>query len=475
MKALLLVGALLTAFAPCAHGQVTSRITGTVYDSIGSRHLSDALIQLVRGDNPAATLSTRSDAEGRYAFDSVSAGTWLIGFYHPMVDSLGLDMPTLRIDINRADPVRAMLTIPSAATVVRNTCGPLPKGHGLWYGRVKNAATGGLAAGATVLAQWSTLVVQGTSISRQLGTVEDTARDDGLFAMCGVGTDEIVVARSWLGPDSSGVATLSVPSSGLLYRDLWIAPVIMAQRRVADDSLSSDSLKVPVRVGDRSLRGRVARVNGSPVEGARLRVPDSGVEVVTNSNGFFTVDSLPAGTQTVDLRALGFLPVTQTVDLAAPVVTQDFVLESRTTYLDTVKVIGQRIMENPRYLDFLQRKKSGFGYFLDEDQIERRQPVFLADLLRLTPGIMVMPSTFGGGSIRMRGSSFTATCSPAVFVDGMLMAQLEGVDIESFINVQDVRAVEVYARTASIPSQFMTLTGCGSIVITTGARRKRPS
>jgi hypothetical protein len=111
---------------------------------------------------------------------------------------------------------------------------------------------------------------------------------------------------------------------------------------------------------------------------------------------------------------------------------------------------------------------------MDEDQIERRQPMFLADLLRMTPGVTVFPSTFGGGTIRMRAMGFRQFCTPAVFVDGMLMAQLDDVDIESFINVQDVRSLEVYTRAGQIPAQYQTLVGCGSIVITTGARRRLP-
>ena len=38
------------------------------------------------------------------------------------------------------------------------------------------------------------------------------------------------------------------------------------------------------------------------------------------------------------------------------------------------------------------------------------------------------------------------------------------------MNARDVRAVEVYARTASVPLQFQTRNGCGSVVIWTGAR-----
>jgi len=38
------------------------------------------------------------------------------------------------------------------------------------------------------------------------------------------------------------------------------------------------------------------------------------------------------------------------------------------------------------------------------------------------------------------------------------------------VQAQDVRAVEIYARSASIPVQFEARNGCGSIVIWTGPR-----
>jgi hypothetical protein len=72
----------------------------------------------------------------------------------------------------------------------------------------------------------------------------------------------------------------------------------------------------------------------------------------------------------------------------------------------------------------------------------------------------------------MRSLGAVGLCSPAVFIDGMMMTQIEGLDIEQFVNVQDVRSLEVYVRNTQIPVQFQTQNNCGSIVITTGMRRR---
>lgn len=476
-----------------AAGQGLSQLSGTVYDSVGRKHLANALVQLVPVDDPLRLRSTTTDEEGRFAFDSVGAGSWLVGFLHPTVDSLGISLPSAVVRLRSGAPSRVMLAIPSAQSLVRATCGALPAGRGLWYGRVRDAITGGPVAGAVVYAQWSALAVAAGAVQRQEGAAEDTARADGVFALCGVATDERVLSRAWRGADSSGVAAVQVPSDGLLYRDLWVAPVDVVVAALVTDSAAVDTSMLEVRRGERTLRGRVTQGNGKPVAGARLRVSESGRESATNAEGYFALDSLPAGTHLLEVRALGMLPVVTSVDLGAHTSERmDLVMESRGTFLDTVRVIGNRVREDPRYLDFLERKKGGFGYFMDEDQIERQQPFFVTDLLRMTPGVRLVQSGFGRPRIRMRslGSQAQPLCEPAVFVDGMLMTTLRpfetppasgsnpdprsNFDIEQFVNVEAVRSIEVYVRNTQIPPQFQVSNGCGSIVITTGMRRRRP-
>ena len=70
----------------------------------------------------------------------------------------------------------------------------------------------------------------------------------------------------------------------------------------------------------------------------------------------------------------------------------------------------------------------------------------------------------------MRGSGGTGSCAPTVFVNGSRVMSDDGM-IDNLVNPQDVKAVEIYTRTGSMPIQFQSLNGCGSIVIWTGARR----
>ncbi len=455
--------------APPAAGQVTS-ITGTVYDSVSRRHLSGAVVQLARLDRPSEGRTTRSQADGVFRFDSVGVGSWLLGFFHPSVDSLGIEAPMLRIVIGDSTPVRAMLAIPSPRTILTSSCGADSAARGMWVGRVRDARTSQPIDSASVVAQWSVITASGNTISRQTPGITVVTDASGAFGICGLPTDEMVVMRSWKGADSTGTSMIALPAHGILVRDLFIAPAQNAQRRVADpSSRSRNSIVVPVLTGGARLQGRVVRANGRPVGGARVRLADAGVEATTNQEGYYALDSLPLGTRLVDARAIGFLPVTRVIDLlpSAPVA-MDVVLESRQVFLDTVKVVADRVYESPQYRDFLQRKRRGWGYFADENDLNRMDPAFLSDVVRRFPGVMVSGAN---RDIFFRSTGSQGYCRPTVWIDGMMTLPMEGFSTDYFLPVEQVRGIEVYTRTGGMPAQYQTMNGCGALVVWTGARR----
>jgi hypothetical protein len=44
--------------------------------------------------------------------------------------------------------------------------------------------------------------------------------------------------------------------------------------------------------------------------------------------------------------------------------------------------------------------------------------------------------------------------------------------INSMVSTGDIRAVEVYAHSALVPADLASVSGCGVVVVWTGARRK---
>jgi hypothetical protein len=444
----------------------TAQVSGTVYDSVGRRFLGNALVQVVVRDQPGISRSAVTDASGRFTIDSVNAGTWVMGFYHPALDSIGLESPLLALVIRDSTAVRAALAVPSPETITRSVCAAAGDSTGLWIGRTRRVSDGAPTSGVTLVAQWTILRLEGQRVVRDAPGVSTTTRDDGFFAICGLPVEELVLARAWRGGDSTGAVAVMVPQRRLLLRDLYVGSDTTGAFLPTDTAYG-------VRRGPGRVRGVVRRANGNTLPNARIVFWETGTEAATSASGHYQLDSLPLGTATLEARALGYLPRMVAVDVraGAPAVV-DIVLESRQAYLDTVRVVGTRVLESPQYRGFLERKKRGFGYFMDEEAIERRNPIWLTDLFRMMPGVTIAPGSFGG-QILFRGMGLSAYCRPSVFVDGMRMLNMDGAGIESFVSAHDVRGVEVYTRSGGMPAEFQTMDGCGAIVIWTGARRRQ--
>jgi Carboxypeptidase regulatory-like domain/TonB-dependent Receptor Plug Domain len=451
-----------------------ARISGVVFDSLAMRPLDGATVQLVEVPRATRARSVRTDTRGAFAFDSVGAGLYLLGFYHPLLDSLALPVPLTQVTVRVGGEIRAPLATPSAATLVRQLCGPQVQrdSGGAFLTFVRSAADGSGRSGADVRVSWSELSVTSDGIRRHAPSLQATTGEAGGAALCGVPVGAQVMARAWVAGDSSGFVELEMPPSGLLRRDLYIGTATVDTLR----ALSPDSQVVHTTVlrGPGTLRGTVRLPGGAPLAGARVGMWGSGLEAVTDEAGDFRITALPTGTFTVEARAIGFLPVRRPVDVRdGDDAIVELRLESMATYLDTVKVVAERIFTSRRMQEFESRRRSGFGYFLNDREIERRNPIYVADIMRMIPGVLVLPGRSASNVVAMRGMGMSTTCIPATFIDGVQVFNDDG-DLDALVNVQDIQAVEVYTRGGSMPAQFQTLRGCGSIVIWTGGRSPLP-
>ena len=89
-----------------------------------------------------------------------------------------------------------------------------------------------------------------------------------------------------------------------------------------------------------SLTGKVTdHVDGSPLAGATVYLPELNVGVTTDANGVYTLTSLPAKEVKVEVSYLGHRSVTRSVDLAKTT-TLDFVLNEQNAQLGEVVVTG---------------------------------------------------------------------------------------------------------------------------------------
>lgn len=453
--------------APSNAGGVT--VSGTVYDSLAGRPLAEALIQIVNRRNGAKALSATSDAHGDFEITAVPPGSYIIGFFHPALDSLGLGVPPKAVDVASDAPTHVALFIPSASRVHDLLCAPdaTADSTGLLLGFVRDADTGVPLAGANVVVMWRELVID-KGIHTERREVPTKANEAGWFALCGVPTDGPLTARAELGSDVTGFLEIAIPPRGLLHRDFYIPRGSSATIVAANDS-ATGAAGATVRRGSARLTGTVRDDRGRPLSGAQLLVWGSGVTGSTSEDGTFALGNLPAGSQALEVRYVGYAPRRVTVDLVSNATRSVTVtLDERADVLNEVVVYGKRTKRSRDFTGFVQRSKAGFGHFLTRADIAKRHPFQFTDLFRMIPGFRVVPVTdgFGYRIVSTRGTGFGGQCQPDIYIDGMQIYDAGSID--AYVMPNDVAAVEAYAGPSGAPLQYTHGT-CGSILIWTGA------
>ena len=216
------------------------------------------------------------------------------------------------------------------------------------------------------------------------------------------------------------------------------------------------------------VHGRVLEAaTGSGVSSATVLIvnPDSSIRTgaVTDRGGYFSFRTTP-GDFHLRVERIGYASIgstrltlarTDTVDFEVRLPLRPHVAEEL-----TVTAIGRPQLDPS---GFFARRDQLSGRFMGPYEVERRRPVSPADLLAEIPGYAVLP-TRGGSRVLMTGRG--RHCIPTVYVDGTLAHRgtqstyLEerqvddGIYLESLINANAIRAVEVYQSGATVPARF---------------------
>lgn len=445
---LLIAAAILLSEAGAAQGTGARRggvtVFGVVNDSIGRTPLARATVQLVPGDTADTPRTTVTDSGGRYRFDDVVRGRYMVGFFHPMLDSLTLEPIVRELEVAGNVAVKFDLAIPAGPRLRDAFCSGRPSGNtgAAVVGVVRNAADGSPTGGATVRAEWMDLSVgRGRTFTRPAG-LETTTAPNGWFALCGVprpGTLEVQVVQ---GGDTTDRVEIEMPADGFARQEIYVGS------------------------GRGKVSGRVVSVRGQPISGAIVGMP-RGARTRTNAQGEWELADVPMGTRVFEVRAIGYYPgrrVVHVVPDAAPLRVE---LATFQAVLDTVRIRTTRI----RTMDgggFEERRRAfGSGRFLSEDDIRRRAPIQVSDLFRGFPGLKVEPDITMRGAFSQPGTM--GDCTPAVFLDGRPLppvASLRTDDIDIWVRPSQIWGIEIYPDAP--PPQFQVAqSGCGSIVIWT--------
>lgn len=435
----------------------TATIIGVATDSLHRRPLSGADVMI-----SGVTRTITTDSLGRFRVDSLPPGSYQVGLFHPLLDSLGISLssPTFALGADSASFIR--LAVPSAATLVAQTCSARMRtlGNAAIFGRLMDPDTGEPVPHAEVSIVWTQIDVSTViGVKQTPRLVRDNTDANGVFRLCGLPSQ--LDAR--LQANFHGVTTADVPiSTSSDDGDFIIRPLYISK---ADTAAAAGS-----RAGRASVSGKVTLMGGQPASGSHVEIVGTKAAAVADERGEFALGGAPSGTQMLLVRRLGWEPREVPVDLSASRPQRVSVqLKKFVPVMDPV-VVTARSEKALGDVGFTSRQKSGMGNYLTASDIERRQPTQLSDVLRTLPGLTVRQNGFQTEIVSTRVGGLTNQGCVNYFVDGMPF-QAVGGDANDFVNPREVAGIEVY-QPSLVPAQFMSNNGrsCTTIVIWTKQR-----
>jgi hypothetical protein len=317
-------------------------VSGVVFDSVAGAPLVGATVQWANASNLARTYTTQTDSAGRYAFPAIRLGRYLVGFIHQNVDALGVELPPLVVELRGDSAARFDLGTPSASTLLPAVCGnnapaTRPGGNalgellratrpaGALLGSVRDADSGEPVGGARVVVTWTELQTegdptQGATVRNVRRRVPVRTRADGGFVACGLPSGVDLVANADAPRRQTGLIEFRLESGQLLRRDFTLGDSASVVTVTLPDTAAGREgrLSVPITVarGQARLQGVVRAPGGGPLAGARVSVAGTDVSGTTSPSGAFALAGLPAGTYSLEVKAIGYAPTRVAVNLS---------------------------------------------------------------------------------------------------------------------------------------------------------------
>lgn len=228
------------------------------------------------------------------------------------------------------------------------------------------------------------------------------------------------------------------------------------------------------------IHGRVVGTDGAAVD--RVTVSLLGVsDVVTDSAGVFRFVSLSTGTYFLRATRIGNTPVLKNITVTAEErVRVEITLNPIAHQLTAVVVRADSAVtavSDPT--GFEHRRRTGQGFFMTEEQIERRRAISTEQLFLAVPNVRIDTGgivlidrgvisykrmLLGPGPNQFSGQ-FIDCVGVQVFVDGAMMPQPFDVNT---ISPKHIKAIELYRGPATTPPELRTpKTVCGTLAIWT--------
>jgi len=443
----------LPAMAPAQGVAHAAKIIGVVADSISGAPLQHAEIIASGVATPAIT-----DSLGRFTIENLPPGTYQVGAFHPLLESLDIALATKPFVLGPDSSAVISLAVPSVKTLVQRYCptGQSSSTPSVIAGRIQDPDTDEPIPGVTVSLAWTEIFVSKTTgVVRTPHELHTESNASGFFKICGLPGD----LEGTLLATRADVTTPEIPVSmnGAL--------------------LDFRSLALPAR-GEGEARhngivtGHVLSPAGKPVANARVEIPMSNLATTTREDGAFRLLGVHTGTQMLIARSISYSTAAEPINVTSrEPLDVSLMLGDKVVSLDTVLITARRNV----YLDkngFTARKKRGAGAFFTREDFDHRKPNAVTDMMKNVAGFTVVRVTGGAvvSSSRAATSFYSSRCTRA-FIDGFEWRDLMPGDLDMIVNPDDVVGMEVY-QPGDVPVRFRGIKDCTTIVIWTQFRPK---
>lgn len=445
-------------FMACIAGTASAQapVSGIVHDSLARRPLAGAAVQVVSADGSGKfTRTVSTDSLGRFSLTDVPNGRYLVGFLHPSLDSVGLEPPLRELIVTGTLPVRFDLATPSPARMHSAICGNKPlmreaaDSGSLVVGTVRDARSLDVVQGATISAEWLEMTFSAQGVQRRVPKITATSGANGWYALCDLPAPGIASIRAIRGADTTGRFDVQMGPERFLRRDLYV---------VASGAR-----------GGTQVRGTVVTtLGGKPIPNAIITL-SSGSRAQADERGEFAIFDATAGTQMLDVRALGFYPERRPIDIVPDGPAVRVVMSTLQAVLDTVRIVAKGVM-NMHLKGFEERRITGAGHYITDKDIVRLRAFATTEIIKRIPGLKIQRTGNPGDptEILMRGT-FEDQCKPEFFLDNRYLGQLGPEDLDAFVRPGNIAGIEAYAGSMA-PAEFnlgMGSAHCGVIVIWT--------
>jgi protocatechuate 3,4-dioxygenase beta subunit len=459
--------ALALAAARTTHAQdgVAARLEGTVTDSVHARPMAGVHVVAVGTESLSAVRrATTSDSAGRYRIDSLAPGRYVVGFESPLLDSLEVSVSPREATVTTSGVTSLDLALPSAAKLRSAVCpgAVLPPGTGVILGHVVTAETESPLGGIEIAMAWRDLSVErkkrlrAISAERSASVVTD---ENGWYRVCGVPTGTWVVMQIQQNERTGPVLRTRVDDTlGIAVRHLSLAAAEPRSEHSAAGSDGGDA-----RFGTARLHGTVVGPEGVPVAAAEVRVLGTRAATRTDTLGAFTLRGLPAGTQEVEVRRVGYAVTDVPVELRSETAATTTVLLKRIAVnLDSVVIVASR----PKYPDFYTHQSVGWGRFLGPEQIAKERVARTSDIVAKIPGFQVVQRGYRAVVVSSQGAGI-GECKATIVIDGVRVPYDNGPSLDD-LHPSEIGAIEAYPASINrmAPAEY-GIGGCGGIAIWT--------